>query len=262
MRPFFTIITVNYNGAEELRCTLTSVFGQSFTNFESIVQDGGSGDDSVAVAESFLPEERLRIHSAADLGIYDAMNRATATSRGQWIIYLNAGDAFHDVDVLSRMHELLADRPPGVVYGNVLGEYGGYHIRHQPAGIELLWLRKPYHHQAMFISGELARGEPFDLDFRIVADHERACRLFRRGVPFGYVDELVATVDMRGGVSKDRYYATTMESIRVFKRHFYRIDRHLLHWLRLLRLVLVKNIPAGWRGRLRRLKHGGKENVP
>lgn len=255
MSPVFTIITVNYNGAEDLRHTLHSIFGQRFTDFESIVQDGGSNDNSMAVAESFLPNERLRIHSAPDDGIYDAMNRATAASRGKWIIYLNAGDVFHDADVLSRMQVLLESQPLGVVYGNVLGDYGDYRVRHQPAGIELLWLRKPYHHQAMFIYGELARNEPFDLGFKIVADHERGGRLFRRGIPFSYVDEMVATVDMKGGVSKERYFATTMESILVFKRHFYRLDRHLLHWLRLLRLVVVKNIPAGWRNWLRRLKN-------
>lgn len=253
--PVFTIISVNFNGAANLQQTLDSVFGQNFSDFESIVQDGGSTDNSVAVAEAFLPNERLRIHSTPDDGIYDAMNRATAASRGKWIIYLNAGDVFHDDEVLDRMQALLEDQPAGIVYGNVLGDYGDYRVRHQPADIELLWLRKPYHHQAMFISGELARNEPFDLDFKIVADHERACRLFRRGIPFHYVDEMVATVDMQGGVSKDRYFATTMESIRVFKRHFYRLDRHLLHWLRLLRLVVVKNIPAGWRNWLRRLKN-------
>lgn len=256
MRPFFSVITINYNGAADLQRTLTSVFQQSFTDFESIVQDGGSKDGSVAAAESFLPDERLQIHSTADAGIYDAMNRATAASRGEWIIYLNAGDLFHDEEVLGRMQRTLVGSAPGIVYGNVLGDYGDYQVRHQPASIDLLWLRKPYHHQAMFIAGDLARKEPFDLNFKIVADHERGCRLFRRGIPFAYADEMIATVDMRGGVSKDRYFATTMESIRVFKRHFYRPDRHLLHWLHLLRLIVVKNLPAGWRNWLRRLKNG------
>lgn len=257
MRPLFSVITINYNGAEDLQRTLSSVFRQSFTDFESIVQDGASKDGSVAVAESFLPDERLHIHSMPDKGIYDAMNRATAASRGEWLIYLNAGDIFHDDGVLSRMQAALVGSPPGIVYGNILGDYGDYQVRHQPASIDLLWLRKPYHHQAMFIAGDLARKEPFDLDFKIVADHERGSRLFRQGTPFKHVAEMIATVDMRAGISKDRYFATTMESIRVFKRHFYRPDRHLLHWLHLLRLTVVKNLPAGLRSRLRQLKNGG-----
>jgi hypothetical protein len=107
----------------------------------------------------------------------------------------------------------------------------------------------------MFIAGGVARGNPFDLSFRIVADHERACRLYKSGVTFTYLDENVATVDMRGGVSKDRYVKTTLESMRVFKTHFYRWDRMILHWMHLGKLVVVKNLPQGLLRQLRRWKN-------
>ena len=251
----FSIITIAWNVADDLALTLASVFAQSCKDFECIVQDGGSTDGTLAVAESFLPEGRLRIYSGKDAGIYDAMNRATAVSKGQWIIYLNAGDRFHDEGVLARMQQQLQHCPPGIVYGNVLGQYAGYQVTHRPASMELLWLRKPYHHQAMFIAGDLARKNPFDLNFRIVADHERACRLYHAGTPFAHVEELVATVDMRGGVSKDRYVRTTLESMRVFRRHFFRWDREVRHWLHLGKLLVIKNLPEGLLSRLRRFKN-------
>ncbi|MEM6771782.1 MAG: glycosyltransferase, partial [Bacteroidota bacterium] len=156
----FTIITVAWNVADGLRQTLDSIFSQSYQDYECIVQDGGSTDGTLAVAQSFLPHDQLRVFSEKDGGIYDAMNRATEQSKGKWIIYLNAGDRFHDHKVLSRMQQRLKALPLGVVYGNVLGEYVGYQVRHRPAAIELLWLRKPYHHQAMFIAGALARDNP------------------------------------------------------------------------------------------------------
>ena len=243
------------NVAEELRGTLTSVMEQSCHDFECIVQDGGSTDGTVAVAKSFLPDDRLRVVSEPDEGIYDAMNRATQASMGNWIIYLNAGDVFHDEHVLRRIKARLAAVPPGIAYGDVLGRYAGYEVLHKPARLDLLWLRKPYHHQAMFIAGEIARATPFDLSFRIVADHERGSRLFKAGVAFTYLDELVATVDMRGGVSKDRYVRTTLESMRVFRKHFFRWDREFRHWLYLGKLIVVKNLPSGLRSWLRRMKN-------
>lgn len=251
----FSIITIAWNVAEDLQLTLDSVFAQSCQDFECIVQDGGSTDGTVAVAESFWPDNRLRIFSGDDDGIYDAMNRATTKSTGAWIIYLNAGDRFHDAGVLDRLKGRLMQVAPGVTYGNVLGQYHDYQVVHRPASLDLLWLRKPYHHQAMFIAGSLARNHPFDLSYRIVADHERACRLHKAGVPFTYLDETVATVDMRGGVSKDRYVKTTLESMRVFKAHFYRWDRMILHWAHLGKLIVVKNLPKGLLRQLRGWKN-------
>lgn len=254
----FTIITVAWNVAQDLRETLTSVFGQTCSDFECIVQDGGSTDGTVEVARSFLPDDRLRIFSAPDEGIYDAMNRATAFSKGTWVIYLNAGDRFYDENVLYRVKAKLSALPPGIAYGNIEGCYVGYTVMHKPASLDLLWLRKPYHHQAMFIAGEIARSTPFDLSYRIVADHERGSRLFKAGVPFNYLDEPVASVDMRGGVSKDHYVKTTLESMRVFRQHFFRWDRELRHWLHLGKLVLVKNMPSGILARMRKFKNQEK----
>lgn len=251
----FSIITIAWNVADDLQPTLESVFAQSCQDFECIVQDGGSTDGTVAVAESFLPDDRLRIFSGEDDGIYDAMNLATTNSFGEWIIYLNAGDCFYDGGVLDRIKKQLKGLSSRVAYGNMLGQYGGYQVVHRPAALDLLWLRKPYHHQAMFISGDLARDTPFDLSFQIVADHERACRLYQAGTPFTYLDENVATVDMRGGVSKDRYVKTTLESMRVFRRYFFRWDRELLHWLHLGKLIIVKNLPIGLLRKLRQLKN-------
>ncbi|MEM6771501.1 MAG: hypothetical protein AAF597_13040 [Bacteroidota bacterium] len=94
--------------------------------------------------------------------------------------------------------------------------------------------------------------------FGIEKRHERACRLYRAGVPFTHVEEMIATVDLRSGVSKDRYLQTTLESMRVFRRHFFRWDRELLHWLRLGKLIIVKNLPGGLLRRLRRFKHRGE----
>ncbi|MEL7160070.1 MAG: glycosyltransferase family 2 protein [Bacteroidota bacterium] len=252
-RGLYSIITVTYNSGTDLDRTLRSVAAQTYPHYECLIQDGGSTDGS---PQKFTPrDKRFHLVSGPDGGIYDAMNRATTRSGGDWLLYLNAGDVFHDPGVLARLAPVLAAKEEGVVYGNVLGDYGTYQIDHRPASLDLLWLRKPFHHQAMFIAGSLARREAYDLAFPIVADHELAARLFRSGIPFSYLDETIATVDMRGGVSKDRYVATSRESLRVFNRHFFRADRLFLHGLHFLRLVVVKQLSPGLLARLRGLKN-------
>ncbi len=102
--PFFSIIVVCYNAGEELHKTVQSILEQTFTDYEIIVKDGGSVDDSL----SRLPEsERLRVFSAKDKGIYDAMNQAVSYVEGSYVLFLNCGDYFYDREVLAQMHRAM-----------------------------------------------------------------------------------------------------------------------------------------------------------
>lgn len=69
-----SIITINYNDALGLKKTMTSVLEQEYTDFEYIVVDGASSDDSVSVIKSF-DDKRLKWLSEKDSGIYNAMNK-------------------------------------------------------------------------------------------------------------------------------------------------------------------------------------------
>ena len=99
MAPLFSIITVTYNAASTLPATLESVAGQSCKLFEYIIMDGVSKDKTLKLAiDAGIPQ--ARIYSSPDKGIYDAMNKAMAVARGDYLIFLNAGDAFHSSDTL------------------------------------------------------------------------------------------------------------------------------------------------------------------
>ena len=104
----FSIITVCLNEENEIKNTILSVLEQDYDNFEYIIKDGGSVDKTVSIAESFSTAftDRgisFRIITQRDKGIYDAMNIATREAKGDWIIYMNAGDYFADSTVLSQI---------------------------------------------------------------------------------------------------------------------------------------------------------------
>ena len=85
--PLFTIITAAYNAAATLPRLLDSLAGQTCRDFELIIQDGASKDDTVAMAESYrhkLPA--LSLASEPDTGIYDAWNKALSRVRGEWVL--------------------------------------------------------------------------------------------------------------------------------------------------------------------------------
>ena len=86
-----SIITINFNDAEGLQRTLQSVIKQSYTDFEYIVIDGGSSDDSKKLIEKHSDNISYWV-SEPDRGIYNAMNKGIVKATGEYILFLNSGD--------------------------------------------------------------------------------------------------------------------------------------------------------------------------
>ena len=117
MSPLFSIITVTYNAAETLPATLASVKEQSCKLYEYIVMDGVSKDNTVQLATD-ANITNARIISSPDKGLYDAMNKAIDVASGEYLIFLNAGDAFHSPDTLQKIADVIMNHDfPGIVYG-------------------------------------------------------------------------------------------------------------------------------------------------
>lgn len=84
-----SIVTINYNNAEGLRKTLTSVAAQTYRNIEHIIVDGGSTDGSVDVIKEYVcNDERMNVvwSSETDKGIYNAMNKGIEIALGRRIV--------------------------------------------------------------------------------------------------------------------------------------------------------------------------------
>lgn len=91
---FISIVTVVYNGEKTIRRTIESVLCQEFKDYEYIIVDGLSKDNTVNIAKEYEErfEGRLRIYSERDKGIYDAMNKGIKLAKGDYIWLVNADD--------------------------------------------------------------------------------------------------------------------------------------------------------------------------
>lgn len=117
MTPLFSIITVTFNAADTLPATLASVKEQSCKLYEYIVMDGVSKDNTVELAKT-AGIHNARIFSSPDKGLYDAMNKAIDEASGEYLIFLNAGDAFHSPDTLQTIADSIMKHDfPSIVYG-------------------------------------------------------------------------------------------------------------------------------------------------
>ena len=117
VNPLFSIITVTYNAEKELPVTLASVDAQSFGIYEHLIIDGASHDHTLEIARNHT-NCRRKVFSSPDKGLYDAMNKGLARATGEYVVFLNAGDAFHSPKTLQCVADTIMDNDfPGVVYG-------------------------------------------------------------------------------------------------------------------------------------------------
>lgn len=212
-----SVVTVVYNACETIGKTVASVISQSYTNFEYIIIDGGSTDNTVSIVRNMAPDSV--VISEKDLGIYDAMNKATAVATGDWIIYMNAGDSFACSDVLTHVFSTASLSNYGIIYGDIMAQYSDYRLIMSPQPLKSIWRGKPFHHQASFVRTSLARKYPFDLQYRICSDHDFAYKLFNEGIAFLYVPILVAEVDFVNSSVGSDYRDVWAETFAISEKH-------------------------------------------
>lgn len=112
-----SIIIPTYNSAIVLQRALDSIVDQTFTDWEVLVMDGVSTDDTLKVAQSYN-DNRIRIYSEPDKGIYDAMNKGIKKAQGEWLYFLGSDDYLLTQDTLQTLFSHDIDNYD-VVYGDV-----------------------------------------------------------------------------------------------------------------------------------------------
>lgn len=117
-----SIITATFNSSATVRDTLDSVLKQNYTNYELIIKDGGSKDNTMEICREYEQafEGRLRIISCPDKGIYDAMNQGIEAATGDVVGILNSDDLYIDENVLGDIAQAFSKEDIGCVYGNLL----------------------------------------------------------------------------------------------------------------------------------------------
>ena len=118
----FSVIIPLYNKAPYIRKALESVFAQTYTDYEVIVVDDGSTDDSAAIAEECLHTSHLsplafRLLKQKNAGVSAARNNGFSVSSGEYITFLDADD-WWEPTFLEKMAKLIEDYPDAGLYAS------------------------------------------------------------------------------------------------------------------------------------------------
>lgn len=187
MNCILSIVTINLNNSSGLISTFNSIhLCLQSPSVEWIVVDGASTDDSVKnltqQLENNFYEDRVRVESNPDCGIYDAMNKGVALATGKYLMFLNSGDRLFDCRLLkSWVAEVLNNGLPQRSY--FFGfKYQGK-LRECRPQFWLYW-KMMTSHQAMLIHKSTFNFYKYDLRFRFAADYHLMCFLVKN---FEYV---------------------------------------------------------------------------
>lgn len=112
--PEISVVIPLYNHAAYIGHAVKSVFAQSYTDFELIVVDDGSTDNSLNILSSFS-DSRLKVLTQANQGAHAAINRGLHEASGEYLAILNSDDLYHPLRLEKTLAVLKADQQVGLV---------------------------------------------------------------------------------------------------------------------------------------------------
>lgn len=242
MNPLFSIITITYNASSTLPSTLRSVKGQTCHLYEYLLIDGDSQDDTVAIA-SKSGIENMTILSEKDKGLYDAMNKGLGMAKGDYVIFLNAGDAFHSPTTLETIADAVMDNDyPGIVYGQTQivdssrRRIGDRHLT-APEVLTLDSFKEGMVvcHQAFIVLRKLV--DNYDTRYRFSADYEWCIRCLQRSHRNFYIDDILIDY-LSEGLTTANHKKSLWERFKIMCRYygtFPTIMRHVSFLIRNIR---------------------------
>ncbi len=249
-----SVVTCTYNAAAVLNRTLDSVFNQTYSNIEHIIVDGKSKDDTLLIVEDYKKQIEnsgrrydLVVVSEPDKGLYDAMNKAIGLVTGDFLVYINAGDKFHDVNTLEVVARSVEESKTevGVVYGetDIVDENGTFiKKRHHSVPEKLSW--KSFKngmlvcHQSFYANVSIAQKVLYDLNYRFSADVDWCIRIMKEAEKnnMSLVNTHEILTDfLDGGLTTANHKKSLKERFDVMHRHYGLITTLFMHFVFVLR---------------------------
>lgn len=219
--PLFSVVTITWNNLNGLRETSRSVMSQKDASYEWIVIDGASTDGTIAAFENGdFPAANFM--SEPDEGLYDAMNKGLDHARGEYVIFMNAGDGFADECVLRDVAKHPVFGQCEIIYGDAFEVDGSYAVFKKAFSHERVWYTMFAHHQSIFYARKAIEERAYSKNYPLAADWALTAALLRDGARASYIDRAICRFE-RGGLSQ----SNTPEMLRRWRQDRIRVYREV-----------------------------------
>lgn len=219
MPLFLSIIVATRDAAGTLPRLLDSLVTQTCRDFEVILQDGDSRDNTAKIAAAYCDTLTIVWNSEKDSGIYDAWNKALAHMKGEWALFLGADDKLYGDDVVAKTRQFIGEAKCARGAGEALLFASGGVVATSAEGIPLRYISGkvcgavaslrameiPAPFPGLFIHGSLLKQPVFDASFRIAGDYEFLCKAWTHDDFCVRLPYLVTSMQC-GGISDQSAY--------------------------------------------------------
>ena len=215
--PEFSIITVVLNNEKYIEETIKSVINQNYKNFEYIIIDGKSTDNTLKIIKKYKDKINKFI-SEKDKGIYDAFNKGISLANGRFICIVNSDDILKP-NALSIIHRYINKYPKiDFIFGSVKKHWGvlyGY----KPNKIRYSWGFYSSHSTGFYISRAAAKKVgPYNINYKYHADYDYFYRMIVKKKMKGLStkkNEVVGIFRRGGFSSKIPYRKMFIEEMKI-----------------------------------------------
>lgn len=252
-----SLVTVTFNSAKTVRDTIESVLKQQYEDYEYLVIDGGSKDETVEIIKEYEPKfgGKMRWVSERDKGMYDGINKGIRMATGDVVGIINSDDFYHRTDIFNVIAKAFEEHPESqAIYGDVRfvnPDYLEKTVRYYSSKNWRPWRFRfgfmPAHPSFFTYKENFEKYGYYQYDYHIAADYELLIRhLYTNKVPATYVAE--DFMKMRtGGRSTDGIQANirlNKEIVRACKENGIWTCMPLLflkYFIKVFELIKTKN---------------------
>ena len=224
MSPFFSIITVTKNSENKIDKTIISVLCQSYKNFEYIIIDGNSEDETFNKIKKYK-NKKIKFFCRKDKNFYDGLNFAIKKAKGKYISVLNSGDFYLSNFILKKIHKnILKFQNYDFYFSNLL-------FVNQSNKVKRKWVFKNFYnnlkdafkiaHPTIFFSKQVAKKFRYNIKYTIAADLDLILRLIKSKASYKHLN-FFSVIMETGGMSsfKGKFLKKISEDLKINKKYF------------------------------------------
>ena len=216
----FSIVTISLNSEEDIESAIVSVAGQTYTNREHIIIDGGSKDLTVEIIKRHSEHLSYWV-SEPDKGIADAFNKGIEQATGDYIVFINSDDFFINNKALESIYSSIQDHIDYYIF-QVMSVHPDKTRRLMPNrnfGLST-YFKMGSCHQGHVISRKLfEKYGGYDTSFKIGMDYDFVLRVLSQRVESRSVDVAISCMGQTGISSRKDWVGLTQRLMDERKAH-------------------------------------------
>ena len=243
-----SVITPTWNSASTIEACVVSIINQHITNFEHIIIDNLSSDNTLDLIKNIYQREgllnNLKIIYEKDKGIAEAFNKGIEATSGEIIGILNSDDQYCGEYVLEKVTNCFKDKNVLFVHGNIYFEDPLYGSNIRKPLLCPITGAMPYNHPTMFFRREVYQEfGVFDSSYKFAMDFEFICRLIKQVDDFYnkgiYLKGEPMVIMAAGGTSWENELDSIEETRKALRKYgYWNFDAKKNYKLRVFRTKL------------------------